>query len=348
MSVQLDDAVTLETVRTNLFGAFGTATTTAKEIEKVIEESKTGMLELQEVANTLIALKGKAVEYGQQMLASLEKTAAVLDLENVPESLRKTADSVKTGWAQSKLLITKAEQDAAEIRVMYDEVKNSASSLQLHVVRPKSDLFSEEDENSSDTFNVVNNPESVSSRISFIRATDGSAIGIAVIASRTTSRSTANFFYFLNYIEQTEAILGRKVDLEEVSDSVFVYRQAMSIAIALADAMVTQFGALSNDVFNDGDNGESLETSVDSLDIDGEDEDMSSEEDDANEIVQASDDANADASNSDEDSDVLGSVESVEEFAERVEDEFSSDSNEVDLAPVNLNSVSAMADEFDS
>jgi hypothetical protein len=342
MSVQPDDAVNLETVRTNLFGAFGTATTVAKEIEKVIEESKTGMLELQEVANILAGLKGKAVEYGQQMLVSLEKTAAVLDLESVPGSLRKTADSIKTGYAQSKLLITKAEQDTEETRVMYNAVKDAASSLQLHVIRPASDLFSEDDLNASDIFVVLNNPESVSSRISFIRTTDCSAIGVAVIASRTTSRSTSNFFYFLNYIEQTEAILGRQVDLGEVADSVFVYRQAMSIAIALADAMVTQFGALSNDVFNDGDTGESLETSVDVLDIDVA-EDLDPEvEDDANEIVQANDDAgNSDA-------DAFGSAESVDEFTERIEDEFSSDNNEVDLASVNLNSVIAMADEFDS
>lgn len=259
------ESITLETVKTSIVEIWKNVGEISKKVDGAFNESQTGLSEIQQIADSLSKLGPKASSFGDRLLKALEKSAAILDLDSSSASLEESRVAIKATYANVVALLRAEEEKYQQVNEVLSQVQASAERYQLHIARPQSELFGSTEENSSDVFNTVNNPDSVKSRIKFIRALNKKVVGVAVVSANTSSRSITNYFYFINYLEQCELLLGRSLEIGEGPDGVFVYRQAMQIAVALADALVTQFGSLDDDLLDSGSQSESAECSTDEV-----------------------------------------------------------------------------------
>jgi hypothetical protein len=227
-----------------------------QKVTFVYKTAREGILEIQEVANRLVAMGGGAAKAGNAVLAGLEKSAAILDLGEVMPIFRDAYGSVSAVISAAQAAVEKAEDEANDAEETCEMIRAQLQNAtdrynQLIINRPVSDLYPSVD-GACDSFNVLNAAESVKTRIRIINDNATGAIGVAVVLSSTTDDNAIQAFYFTDYINLCDKILGRKLDLSSSNDGSFVYKAVMNIAVATADAVVSAFGSINADLIDVG------------------------------------------------------------------------------------------------
>jgi hypothetical protein len=239
--------LTIDDVRHQLGLVVGAIKSSKNNIDTVITESKVGLTAINSIADKLKGMKYEgAHRVGDLLLAALEKSAAILDLdETVSPRIEQAMSDLREAYAKTIALVRERDQQVEQASALFESVKSASSHKLLLLPRPQSELFGSVEEGASDSFPVINNPMSVLSRIRFVKQVDDegdTTIGIAVL-STLGDESAINYFYFENYLELCDQTRGKKLETGS-QDGVFIYQQTVSLAIALADALVTQFGPL--------------------------------------------------------------------------------------------------------
>ena len=259
--------LTIDDVRHHLGLVVGALKSSKGNVDTVITESKAGLTAINSIADKLKGMKYEgAHRVGDLLLAALEKSAAILDLdETVSPRIDQALSDLREAYALTITLVRERDQQVEQASALLESVKSASSHKLLLLPRPQSELFGGVEEGASDSFPVINNPTSVLSRIRFIKQVDDqgyTTIGVAVL-STLGAESTVNYFYFENYLELCDQTRGKKLETGS-QDGVFIYQQTVSLAVALADALVTQFGSLDSIVANSR-HAEQLQSDSDAL-----------------------------------------------------------------------------------
>lgn len=303
---------------------------------QIYKNCREGILEVQNVANKLIAGGGGAAKAGNQVLFGLEKAAAVLDLNEVTPIFREAFADISSlvSAAQSAVEVAadESEDAIATCEMIRTELATNASRYnQLVLDRPESDLFPAV-EGACDTFNTLNSPASVRSRIRFIRDKAAGVVGVAVMISVTTGESQIQAFYFTDYLRSCDNFFGRALNFNSTNEGGFVYKAVTTIAVATADAIVTAFGPLATESI-DADANETkqgLRFASDSLDVVKELEGAADAEmdEEGTVVVEGAEGDSAPASSEDEPVDII--IEETGEASDlglKPESEFSTDAD---------------------
>ena len=261
-----EETVTIQDAKKHLINAKTNIESAVASITKLHDESKEGLVEVNATAEKLLAGGPNAQKIGNEVLTSLEKASAIVDLpETAVLPLQIALTSLKDGYATAVLVLNVAEQEVKTLAAELEATNKAAVAHQsLHIPRPESELYGEVEEGAGDGFPVINSPESVQSRLRFIKTSDGDVVGISVITALQTSNVVANYFYFIDYIASSEAVHKRELEIGG-QDGVFIYQSTVGIAVALADALVSQFGGLDGSTYKTTEAGEQLQTFNDTL-----------------------------------------------------------------------------------
>ena len=126
---------------------------------------------------------------------------------------------------------------------LLQEVTEATGKRELVIPRPASDFL--QDASVNDVFHCTNDPESVRTRLRFLHSREGVAVGACAILSESDEdRPVMNIVNFADHINCCDRVHGRRLDVDNSNDGVFVYRSAVQLAVSFADAMVTLYGPL--------------------------------------------------------------------------------------------------------
>lgn len=126
---------------------------------------------------------------------------------------------------------------------LLQEVTEATGKRELVIPRPASDFL--QDTSVNDVFHCTNDPESVRTRLRFLHSREGVAVGACAILSESDEdRPVMNIVNFADHINCCDRVHGRRLDVDNSNDGVFVYRSAVQLAVSFADAMVTLYGPL--------------------------------------------------------------------------------------------------------
>jgi hypothetical protein len=256
--------LTVDDVRHHLGLVVGALKGSKTNIDTVIAESKAGLTAINGIADKLKGMKYEgAHRVGDLLLAGLEKSAAILDLdETVSPRIEQALTDLREAYALTITLVRERDQQVEQASALLESVKSTSAHTLLLLPRPQSELFGEVEEGASDSFPVINSPESVLSRLRFIQDEEGTVVGIAVFSTLDV-QPVINYFYYENYLGSCDLARGKKLEIGG-PDGMFVYQQTTSLAVSLADTLVTQFGAL-NAITDTGHRSEKLQASTDEL-----------------------------------------------------------------------------------
>lgn len=142
-----------------------------------------------------------------------------------------------------------AELRAENLQALLDAASPTVHN-QLRINRPAVCEFLGNYQEGSDSFTVVNDAEAVRSRLFPVVDSDYGVTGVAVISAYTADKPVMNIIKFAGYAGICQAVYGDLDVATEVSPH-FVYNAAMSVAVSLADSLVSQFGPLQAVVYGD-------------------------------------------------------------------------------------------------
>jgi hypothetical protein len=139
-------------------------------------------------------------------------------------------------------------------------------------------LFSKLPQPTYDVYHTDNAEASVLSRLRFQISTDGNAVGVVVLATDGDEFAARNSFEFQKFIPVVEGLLRRRINLDNPSDSTFLYTTVLGYAVALADTAITMFGPLTCTTVGDGERSDVFsvpsDTVSDEIMFDGDDIDI--------------------------------------------------------------------------
>lgn len=222
-------------------------TTVYKRAGSVFQTSKQSLLGL--VGYVQLQLmqspKAKSAEIGQEIINQLQPIADALN----------TLNSVHPLLVRARETALAVREDSANTADTLSAVQSKFAMQQVRVPRPACVLLEGDVPNAFrnfptptyDTFTAVNSETSVLSRIRFMLGSNGSAVGVAVIASEEDVHGpqTRNLFEFDRFISFASRTIGRDLDINTNSgDQLFLYRTVVDLAVKLADAEVSAAGAL--------------------------------------------------------------------------------------------------------